>query len=138
MLECFKPELRKAQNEWTFLSPSEKTSIDKIVADIGNAKGKFKSSFSELSDLRNSSAHVEDRVRFLGKNGEIVLQQPPGPQVYDLENLEGNLFVSVSTNGTKSSVEVSEKSLFTARDCIQSVIDAFDWDEWSGPAIHPL
>ncbi len=99
--------------------------------DIAKAYNKFKLAFPNLRGVRNSSAHIEERIRGLAKNKPIF---PNGGDI-ELENLSNNKFSSVMEDGRKGEVEVSFNSITSARDCIQIAINSFNWV--GSPKISP-
>ncbi|MCA1625257.1 MAG: hypothetical protein LC778_15950 [Acidobacteria bacterium] len=101
-----------------------------VSLDISLAYEKFTSSFPNLRGVRNSSAHIEDRIRGLVRNKPI----PNGDPIY-LENHNNNNFSSIMEDGCIGQVEVSFDSVISARDCIQVVIDSFQWN--GSPRLSP-
>jgi hypothetical protein len=99
------------------------------------ARQRFIGSFPQLREVRNSTAHAEDRTRGLGRGGKPLQLHPvtnpmvhaPGGGVLIVESLNGNCFGSTMADGHYGEVEVSAGSVAEARDCIQQVIDAFRW-----------
>lgn len=114
--------------------------IKGVPQEVIKAKESFTLSFPNLRKVRNSSQHIEDRGRGLGI-GQQPLQLKPIDNffikatggVLVLESLNGNCFGSTMDNGEYGEVEISLDSLLIARECIQNVINAF---EWEGPPQH--
>jgi hypothetical protein len=102
-----------------------------VSAGISLTHKKFVSSFPNLRSVRNSSAHIEDRIRGVVRNKPM-----PNGNSIELENLNNNSFSSIMEDGNIGEVEVSFESIISVRDCIQEVIDSF---QWSGPPrLSPL
>lgn len=95
------------------------------------AEEEFKNAFPNLRGVRNSSAHIDYRIRGLARSKEIF---PNGGSIW-LENLSNNKFGSVMEHGNHGEVEVSFNSIISARDCIQMTIDSFQWK--GSPQISP-
>lgn len=92
----------------------------------------------DLRGVRNSAAHVEDRIRGLDRRGRALDLKPienrfisaPNGGVLAIENLCGNQFGSTMDDGSYGEVEVSADALQKVGALVQQVIDAF---EWTGP-----
>ena len=89
-----------------------------------------------LRPLRNSVAHHEDRIRGLGPGQRPIHLLPivdnamihaPSGGVLAVENLNNSRFGSTVADGTYAEIDVSESTLRSIRDCIQSVIQSYDW-----------
>lgn len=106
---------------------------------VEDAKERFNNAFPDLRKVRNTTAHVEDRARGQHHGTELPLKPiqnslisaPEG--AIAIENLNGNRFGSIMENGEYGEVEISAAKIEVLTDCIQSVIEAFDW---RGPARH--
>ena len=112
-----------------------------IPQDCCKAKDIFESAFPDLREVRNSTAHREDRSRGLGRKGQPLNPKPvsnrlihaPGGGALIIDSLNDNRFGSTLANGNYGEIEVSIESLLTARNCIQTVINSF---RWTGPKSH--
>jgi hypothetical protein len=110
--------------------------VPESVEDVGE---RFNNAFPDLRRVRNTTAHVEDRARGLFRGEELdlkpiqnsLISAPEG--AIAIENLNGNRFGSIMENGEYGEVEISAAKIEVLTDCIQSVIEAFDW---RGPARH--
>ncbi|GCB38605.1 hypothetical protein CITFRE_07400 [Citrobacter freundii] len=131
-------------------------SFDTISKVIKSLKGEFKSEkldviyeslrvkFPELLDVRNSSHHVEDRVRGLTlaskkdslKKGLIEINIKPIDNGYIKSGDEGSLYIDTMLgnsigatlgNGHFGKVEITECSMITMQSLIQQVYDSFEW-----------
>ena len=106
--------------------------------EIHLAKLSFDDAFPDLRGVRDSTAHQEDRGRGLGKREKPLEKKPvvnygihaPNGGVLVLNFLNGNRFGSTMEDGYFGEVEVSINSLLIVRDCIQRIINSF---EWHGP-----
>lgn len=90
--------------------------------------------FPNLHEARNSSAHLEDRARGLGRGGKALQSKPyAGPGIASggggvlLENLEDCYFSSTLGDGGHGGVHVSIESLDALRALVQRTILLFTW-----------
>ena len=103
---------------------------------VGNALSTFDTAFPSLRHVRNSVAHSEDRSRGLGRNGNAINFQPLSHPYIQAGNASVNMqqclfdnkFGCTMADGHYGEVQVSVDSLVTACDCIQTALDAFEWD----------
>lgn len=117
------------------------TKIDGVPSEIQILKDKFFDHFPTLHEVRNSSQHMEDRSRGLGRNQKQPLELKPiknnmihsegGALV--LNSLNGNNYGNTMADGHYGEVEVSIESLIFIRDCIQEIINFL---KWKGPKGH--
>jgi hypothetical protein len=110
---------------------------------VSSARDNFYAHFQTLTYVRDSSHHLEDRIRGR-RRGDIKIDLKPinipgfmksYAGVLALDNLNNNRYGSTMANGNYGEVEVSIDSLNKARDCIQETIDAFEWEGFK--AYHP-
>lgn len=88
-----------------------------------------------LTGVRDTSHHLEDRVRARDRRGKDLVLKPvtntlinaPQGGVLLLGNLNGNRYGSTMEDGAYGEVEVSARSLASAQSAIQKSIDAFSW-----------
>jgi hypothetical protein len=114
--------------------------MEGIPSSVCDARARLLAHFPDLRGVRDSSAHIEDRARGLGKWDRPLEIKPvenemvsaPGGALL-LENLVGNRLTSTKADGTCGQVEVSSGSLDIAREVIQDTINAF---RWTGPPRH--
>ena len=120
--------------------------IDKFLKVLANSDGapqriaelhlQLKSDFPDLTGVRNTSHHMEDRARGLdaqkvpqplklkpvnadfivGSQGDLIL-----------DNLHGSKYGCTKANGYYGVVDVSLDSLLKVQSIIQNVFDAFEW-----------
>ncbi|MBL4800317.1 MAG: hypothetical protein JKY45_00385 [Emcibacter sp.] len=101
----------------------------------------FTETFPDLSYLRNSAQHIEDRVRGLGPHGKVLDLKPiensfinaPNGGVLVINNLNGTKYGSTMSNGHYGEVDVSVKSMELLQVIFQEVLKSF---EWKGPIQH--
>ena len=110
------------------------------VPAVSDAKKRFDENFKTLKGVRDSVQHIEDRGRGLDKRSQPLAQKPVDNGMIRsargaliLNNLSNNRYGCTMEDGYFGEVEVSNESLVFARDCIQVVIDAF---QWHGTAQH--
>jgi hypothetical protein len=100
----------------------------------------FDQRFPTLKGVRDSSHHLEDRVRGRDRRGKPLDLKPvdnamvraPGGALI-LGSLNNNRYGSTTDDGSYGEVEVSGESLDIARSAIQRVLDGFSW---TGPKRH--
>lgn len=107
---------------------------DNVPEKVSEIKEEFYASFPDLTGVRNSSAHFDQRLIGQAYSKPIkpkpvnnfFIEAPNGAMVG--ESLAKNFICSTMRNGHLGMVEISQDSLKTARDHIQNVIDAFEWE----------
>lgn len=112
---------------------SEEEGRPQLIADLHL---QLKSDFPDLTGVRNTSHHLEDRARGLdaqkvpqpiklkpvnadfivGSQGDLIL-----------DNLHGTKYGCTMANGRYGVVDVSLDSLLKVQSIIQNVFDAFEW-----------
>ena len=106
-----------------------------VPAGIVDIKNEFYSHFTNLTALRNSFHHFEDRLQGKAFGNPINLQEvehelfEKPSKVLMLGNLAGNKYSCTSADGSLPFVEISEENLVKAAECIQKVIDEFNWKD---------
>jgi hypothetical protein len=93
--------------------------------DMSDIYKYFRQSVPDLRGVRNSSAHIEDRIQGLGPNREPIVPNPFGFII--LENLHGTKFMSTMANGNLGKVDVTVDTLKASETAIQAVIDLLKW-----------
>lgn len=100
----------------------------------------FRAAFPQLRDVRNSTAHVDERAQGLGPGKKQIALQPLDNGVIKSPNgamimgcLFDNRFAATMVDGHCGEVEVSATSLGIAKMCLQDAINAF---KWRGPPKH--
>lgn len=113
------------------------TKTDGVPPEIEVFSSKFFAQFPTIHHVRNSSQHIEDRSRGLGRNEKPLELKPiQNNSIHSeggalvLNSLNGNNFGNTMADGHYGEVEVSIESLLFIRDCIQEVINAI---KWKGP-----
>jgi hypothetical protein len=105
-----------------------------VPAAVTTARDDFYRNLPTLTDVRDTSHHLEDRARGLDRRGQALalkpvlnsaISAPSGALI--LNNLNGSRFGSTIGDGTFAEVDVSVESLDFARSAIQTCIDAFTW-----------
>lgn len=102
---------------------------------------KFKDIFPDLRGVRNTSHHIEDRIRGLGVGGKELDLKPiensfiyaPGGGVLAINNLNGTKYGSTMSNGHYGEVDISPDSMEKLQEIIQEVLMSF---KWKGPLRH--
>jgi hypothetical protein len=108
-------------------SPIAPTGFTELMDDIERK-------FPRLREARDSSSHLEDRARGLGRNEKPLKVKPyHGPGISSegrgvlMENLQGRFFGSTLASGDHGGVEVSIVSLMALQDVVQRAINLFNW-----------
>lgn len=118
--------------------------VEKFLKVISNFNGvppqvseqhlQFNKEFPDLTEVRNSAHHLEDRSRGLDKNRKPIKLKPvmedfivgsQGDLI--LDNLHGSKYGCTMSNGHYGVVDVSLDSLLKVQSIIQNVFDAFEW-----------
>jgi hypothetical protein len=100
----------------------------------------FDSAFPKLKELRNSSAHVDDRIVGKARGRKIkpcaidnsFIRVPYGAFMF-VENLFGNRFSGTIHTGELVEIEVSAETLIKVQQCLQELLNSLPW---TGPARH--
>lgn len=107
---------------------------DDIPEAARHAAEAFSDAFPELREVRNSTQHLEDRIRGLGRNNKPLQLKPVDNQLIRapggalvLNSLNGNRYGSTMADGSYGEVEVSAASLGKMRDLIEAVLNALPW-----------
>jgi len=97
----------------------------------------FASAFPTLTALRDSSAHVDERVAGHARGRQIDLKpvenqfiNAPGGGVLIVESLVGNRFTGTTADGGVAEIEVGVGSMKRVQECFQRLLDSLPW---SGP-----
>ncbi|UQQ24098.1 hypothetical protein [Citrobacter freundii] len=104
-----------------------------VPDEISKIKDFMGENFPDLTNVRDSSHHTEDRV--IGKQRKKTIELQPidtdgikaDGGVLVLSNLSGSSFSCTMFNGHLGRVDVTRQSLDIVRGVIQSVIDSFQW-----------
>lgn len=96
--------------------------------------------FPDLREVRNSTQHMEDRARGLGRGGKLLNLQPVDNEAIRapsgaliLNNLIGSRYGSTMADGHYGEVDVTPESMQRLQNILQSVLNAFNW---TGPRQH--
>jgi hypothetical protein len=103
--------------------------------EVAKAAATFKANVPDLRGVRNSSAHIDERIQGIGGNRKPLTLQPvnepeiqaPLGGVFLSEAFLNRRFSSTMGDGHLGTVEVSPETLEHAREAIQSCIDVFTW-----------
>lgn len=112
-----------------------------VTEAVGIQEQEFYKQFPDLKNVRDSEMHQEERVKGKTRGKEIDIKPintrmiKSDGKILVSSSLDGNLFSATMADGHLGQVEVSAESLFIARDCIQNVINAFQWEGY--PYHHP-
>jgi hypothetical protein len=108
-----------------------------VPVEARDAVVDFSSAFPTLTALRDSSAHVDERVACESRGRRIDLKpvenqfiSAPGGGVLIVEGLFGNRFTGTTAGGDVAEIEVGVESMRRAQQCFQKLLDSLPW---SGP-----
>lgn len=111
-----------------------------ISNDLRKTIDAFDAAFPSLKELRDSSAHLEERVAGQTYGRPIPLKpidntlvRAPGGGVLVVESLVGNKFVGTNADGELAEIEVSANTMTTVQGCVQQLLNSLPW---SGPCKH--
>lgn len=98
----------------------------------------------DLTHVRNTAHHHEDRARGLGRSGTPLDLKPidaggikaDGGAIV-LDNLSGSRYGCTVADGRFAEVDVTADSLTAARDAIQRVLDSIEWTDGGDPHRSP-
>jgi len=100
----------------------------------------FVAAFPQLSDVRDSVAHYDERSVGKGRGGGKLKLKPVSKRMIEapggaliIELLNDRHFGCTLADGHYGEVEISIDRLSTAAGCVQRLLDAFDWQ---GPSRH--
>lgn len=102
----------------------------------GEAHTQMLDAFPDLKDVRDTGAHMDERIRGKTRGKKVDLQpvRARGIQarggILLVEAILSNHIASTLFNGRLGEVELSQAALYVAQASIQACIDAF---EWRGP-----
>jgi hypothetical protein len=87
-----------------------------------------------LKGMRDSSAHVDERVDGMARGKKIEtrpvdggLARVPGNSIMFIENLVNDTFVGTAEDGSLAEIEVSPKTMAVVQQRVQTLINAFSW-----------
>ena len=109
--------------------------IPSVPDVVGRERDAYRSALPSLTPLRNTTQHLEDRARCLGKDGKPLELKPvinemfhfPSGGVLALDILNGNQYGATTSDGAYSEIEVAMPTLTTTHRCLQAVINALPW-----------
>jgi hypothetical protein len=104
-------------------------------AAVESARDGFAFALPGLKDVRDSTTHVEDRIRGQERFGRKMQTQPltngvihaPNGAPMIIEMLNDSCYGGTIANGTYAEVEVTDAATETARVAVQAVFDALPW-----------
>lgn len=109
---------------------SESEDIPTTIVDI---KDEFYAHFTDLTSLRNSFHHYEDRSQGNAFGNKINIQEA-NHEVFEqptkflmLGTFSGNKYSCTGADGNLASIEISEENLVKAVEFIQKAINLFTW-----------
>lgn len=105
-----------------------------VVEMIRTACDDFAVALPGLKDVRDSSVHLEDRIRG-EKHGQKIATKPimnsmihaPGGGLFITESLNNQHFGGTIADGSYAEVEVADTTTEIARVAVQAVYDALPW-----------
>lgn len=106
--------------------PLASDELKQVVADVALQ-------FPTLREARDSSAHLDERVRGRARRKKLDAKPYVGPGISSagggilLENLEDRFFGSTLANGEHGGVEVSMASLTALHSAVQRAINRLAW-----------
>ncbi len=83
----------------------------------------YESNFGELKFIRDSIAHIEDRIRGVDKNQRII-----PTNILILGSFNERRFGYTGSDRNLHEIEIAESTLFTAQRIIQKIINAYNWE----------
>jgi hypothetical protein len=106
-----------------------------VKAKLEAASDAFAVALPGLKHVRDSSAHVEDRVRWQAKFGAKITPKPvsnsfvhaPGGGVMVVEAMNNESYGGTIADGTYAEVAVTDATTEIARVAVQAVYDALPW-----------
>lgn len=109
-------------------------------SEIGEVLGKLTAAFPNLIKVRDSAHHAEDRAQGKAHKRRIALKpisnnaiSAPQGGVLVIDMLNGNRYGGTLADGTFGEIEVSSTSAIVAQQCVQRVLNCY---QWSGPSEH--
>jgi hypothetical protein len=115
-----------------FLNVLKKT--ENVPTKIEEIHKEFGDSFPDLREVRNSSHHMEDRTRSLGKYGKPIDLKPIDNQLLKadrgalvLNSLNGTKYGNTMADGHYGEVDVSPQSMEVLSSIFQEILDSFQW-----------
>lgn len=115
-----------------------------LSSPVAAMHDEFRATFPTVVGLRDTTQHVEDRGRGLGKGGKPLqlkpvdnqlLRAPGGALVIDA--LRGNVFGSTMADGHYGEIEVSDATLTKLQALLQKLLDALPWSGESRESPRP-
>lgn len=106
-----------------------------ITADLERARDGFAAALPGLKGVRDSTAHVEDRIRGRQKFGQKIAPKPvinsmihaPQGGALLIESLNNQHFGGTIADGTYAEVEIADVTTEIARAAVQAVFDCLPW-----------
>ncbi len=129
----------KLARSWPWINADERFSLDRTLSRLDKCVSRFETAFPDLTGIRDSLAHFEDRIQLFGKDKvtrkpKTRVFDPPTTGIIFIEfgsHYQGGPFKMLLANGAHGSVDITPTSLQVAQECIQEAIDAFQWDRGS-------
>lgn len=115
-----------------------------LPAPVESMHDKFSDTFPTVVGLRDTTQHVEDRGRGLGKGGKPLQLQPVDNQVLRapggalvIDALNGSVFGSTMADGHYGEIDVSNATLTNLQTLLQELLDALPWSGDSRESPRP-
>ena len=109
-----------------------------ISDEAGSIAKAFDAAFATLKGLRDSSAHINERVARQAHGRPIapkpldnVLVKAPSGGVLVVESLVNNRFVGTTSDGELAEVEVSADTMAKVQECVQRLLNSLPWSGMS-------
>lgn len=111
------------------------TKVPGVPGVVVVQRDQFYRMLPDLTGVRDTSHHLEDRVQWLDRNRKKLTPMPvmndavhaPDGGVLILNSLNDNRFGCTMNNGEFGEVEVSVETTKVAQLAIQGILDAFSW-----------
>ena len=117
--------------------------FDKLLDDLKPTKAdntdewkrRFKEAFPDLRGVRDSSQHIDNRIKQKGRKNRDIDLKPvtgtpiniSGTHVLVMESLAGTHFCSTMGNGALGCVDITQESMGKLQKLLQDVLNAFSW-----------
>lgn len=89
---------------------------------VETLKEEYKKHFGHLKHIRDSAIHIEDRGRGKDRKGD-----PLNTSIIILGSFNERRFGFTGNDGKHYEIEISDSTLFSAKNIIQKVINSYEW-----------
>jgi hypothetical protein len=109
----------------SFRALTNESDVSPLVLD---EYSKFQAAFPNLTPVRDSSHHMEDRVRMLDRRGKKI--SPKSNIILFGSILSGkqNELAYISEDGRNTTIEISSANVEIVRSIFQNLINCFEWE----------